>query len=79
MKFKTHPQIGDTIKLGFKLVKVMTVKNKYSTGTSTFLCLEKDGEKRLLRYDVRMKETAGSFERHLSAFGGSSKGNFKTW
>jgi len=79
MKFTTEPTIGQEIKLGFKLVKIVSVKNKFCSGSMMYLCLEKEGEKRMLYYNPRTKETGGSFERYAPSFGGSSKGNFKSW
>ncbi len=79
MKFNETPQAGQEIKLGFKLVKIVSVKNRFCSGSMMYLCLEKEGEKRMLYYNPRTKETGGSFERHAAAFGGSSKGNFKSW
>ena len=79
MKFKETPKIGDEIKLGFILKKIISKTIKQTGSKMYYLCLEKDGEKRLLYYNNRTKETGASFERNSSGFGGSSKGSFKSW
>lgn len=79
MKFENHPKIGDTVKLGFTVKKIIS-KTQPQTGHQIYyLCVEKDGVKRLLRYNPRTKETSASFERHTSTFGRLGKGPYKTW
>lgn len=79
MKFKETPKIGDEIKLGFILKKIISKTIKQTNSKIYYLCLEKDAEKRLLYYNPRTKETGASFVRNSTSFGGSSKGNFKSW
>ncbi len=81
MKFTEHPKIGDVVKLGFTIKKIVSVTKTRGDKQFTYyyLYVEKDGERRILSYNKRTKETGGSFERHVPSFGGSSKGNFKTW
>lgn len=79
MKFKETPKIGDEIKLGFILKKIISKTIKQTGSKRYYLALEKDGEKRLIAYNPKTKETSSSFERHSSSFGGSSKGSYKTW
>lgn len=79
MKFKETPQIGTEIKMGFVLMKIISKRIKQTGCKMYFMCLEKDGEKRLLYYNPSTKETGASFERYTPTFGGSSKGSFKSW
>ena len=79
MKFTEHPKKGDKVKLDF-IVNRMVSKVQKQTGRKIYyLYVEKGDEKRILYYNPTTKETGASFERHSSSFGGSSKGNFKTW
>lgn len=78
MKFLEHPKVNQEVK-GFTIVKFMTKIVKQTNSKMFYLCLQNGEEKRLLRYNPITKETAASFEKHFSSFGGSSKGSFKTW
>ncbi len=79
MKFKDPPKVNDEIKLGFILKKIISKTQKNTGRKIYYLALQKGDEKRLLQYNPKTMETSSSFERYSSSFGGSSKGNFKTW
>lgn len=77
MKLSAHPKTGDIVNNGFIVNKI--VRRTLMQSVNYFLCVEKGEDKRMLRYNPRLKEVSNSFERHSSSFGGTSKGNYKTW
>ena len=81
MKFKESIKVGDVVRNGY-VVKHIVSKQRFlgdKFRTYNYLYVEKDAEKRILSFNPKTNETHGSFERHISSFGGSSKGSYKVW
>jgi hypothetical protein len=79
MKFTSHPKKGDKVKLDFIVERIVSKVQKQTGRKIYYLYVQKDGEKRILGYNPRLMQTDAAFERYSGSFGGSSKGNYKSW
>ncbi|HEY6143778.1 MAG TPA: hypothetical protein VIV55_10240 [Flavobacterium sp.] len=78
---KKEVKVGDIVRFGFEVKRIVT-EHKTVLGhkiSPTYLYVEKEGDRRKIYYSPITKSLQGSFERHSSSFGGSSKGGYIRW
>lgn len=61
MRLKSAPKIGDDIKNGFLLKRIVTKITRDKK--HVYLCVEREGEERLLRYNPYTKSVAQTFTK----------------